>query len=705
MRKRIGMTFLALSVLCSALPVSAAAAGPVAISEEYLFAGRNSDYYTEESYRSSPVVVDLEGDGTLEVLNAAHNLVVMDAATGAVKWRINSGKDRRSGFSDQGNTARQVFTDFEVLDLDADGKNEIVIGYGDGSVSVLDHQGYFKPGWPQKPSSASIRSIATADLDGDGKQEIVVGSGIASAVSVWVYRCDGTLMPGWPQLSDRQNGSQNRSVKGTAYSYGVFGDGIAIGDLDGDGQPDIIVPTDTAYIVAYHTDGSLVTASDIYGGRSWGKVALYEDYDQEQACVNEGWGYAVTGRESREELYRAELGHSAAVYTDVDGDGTFEVVVTALMADRTSHTKTNQLTLADTRYMTVFILNGDRSRYENKALGFDWSRAPRDLGQALKKVDRESVAAKVFSEPVCVDLNGDGLQEILFNSYNGKLHCFSLDGTEHGSWPFTLPKTTADVYEYATPPACVDLDGDGRPEVIFASWTDNEAESNIGVNGSLYVLSGEGELLASQSLHDGYSTYEGRTPHQNGVMAAPVVRDVDADGKYEVLLNTTYYGLCAYELDGGKTFPVDGSLRGNPVAYARTQTVQINSWDAQFQAYALKDEKGNETNYVKLRDLALAMNATGDKFQVGWNGSVSITTGQAYVPNGTEMKTPYTGERVYSVSTAPTLINGQAAELDSILLVDDNGNGYTYYKLRDLGSALGFTVDWSPDRGIYIEAK
>ena len=124
MKKRIRAALLTLGMLCSALPVSVSAAGAVTIREEYLFAGRNSDYYVEEAYRASPVVVDLEGDGTLEVLNAAHNLVVMDAATGAVKWRINSGKDRSAGFSDQGNTARQVFTDFEVLDLDGDGKNE-----------------------------------------------------------------------------------------------------------------------------------------------------------------------------------------------------------------------------------------------------------------------------------------------------------------------------------------------------------------------------------------------------------------------------------------------------------------------------------------------------------------------------------------------------------------------------------------------------
>jgi hypothetical protein len=682
---------LTLSLL---LPTAGASGGQVTISEQYLFAGRNGDWYTEEAYRASPVVVDLDGDGKLEVLNAAYSLVVMDAATGKEKWRVNAGKDRSSAYSDMGNTAMQVFTDFEVLDIDTDGRLEIVVAYGDGSVSVLNDNGYFKSGWPQRPTTAALRSLAVGDLDGDGKQEIVVAAGIESATSVWAYRCDGTLIPGWPQLEQSRDAAQHSGITGNAYSYGVFGDGLALGDLNGDGLPEVIVPTDMAYIDAYYADGSLVTASPLYDGRSWGKIALYESYEQERLCVNEGWGYAIRGDETRAELYRAELGHSAAVCTDVDGDGASEVVVTALIADRTTHTNTNTLSLSDTRYMTVFILNGDRTRYVNEDLGFDWTTPPTDLGRSLKQTDDISIAAGVFSEPVCSDLNGDGYQEILFNSYNGKLHCFSLDGTEHGSWPFTLPKSTTSVYEYATPPTCVDLDGDGKQEVIFASWIDSESGNRTGVNGALYILSSDGKLLASQDLHNGYSTYEGSLNFDNGVKAAPTVRDIDGDGKYEVLLNTTYYALCAYEIDMEKA--------AAPMAYARTQNITVDGNPVTFQTYALKDDNGNETNYVKARDLAWALNGTAAQFQVTWNGSVNLLSHTAYTPNGSEMSLPFSGDRAYQLSPTPTKVDGKIASLEALVLTDDSGNGYTYYKLRDLGTALGFTVDWSADDGIMI---
>jgi len=543
--KRFFTAVLSLSVLLSLLCVPAqAAGGSVSIGEQYSFAGSTSPYYQEECYYASPVVTDLDGDGKLEVLNAAYSMMVMDAATGAEKWRINAGKDRAAGYTLNDNPGRQVFTDMEVLDIDADGRKEIVIGYGDGSISVLNDQGYFKPGWPQKPVSGSsgVRSLAVTDVDGDGRMEIAVGMGVAAEASVWLYRCDGSVVPGWPQLSPDHVGQ--------AYSYGVFGDGIATGDLDNDGLPEIIVPTDNAYVQAYNADGSLVTTHERYGSRPWGGVAIFEDYGQETKCENGGWGWPVQGGETRAELYRAELGHSAALYSDVDGDGKGEVIVTAMMMDRTTYSQTNWQTIADSRYMTAFIFNQDRSRYQNSAKGFDWSAAPRDLGAPLKKADSESMSGGVFSEPVAADLDGDGNQEILFNAYNGKLHCFGLDGKEHGSWPFTLPKSSATVFEYPTAPVCVDINGDGKKEVIFASWTDSSTPNgtNTGVNGAIYVLSHDGKLLASRDIHDGYANYEGQVIHSNDVKCPPVVQDVDGDGKYEVLVNTTYYALCAYEL-------------------------------------------------------------------------------------------------------------------------------------------------------------
>lgn len=143
----------------------------------------------------------------------------------------------------------------------------------------------------------------------------------------------------------------------------------------------------------------------------------------------------------------------------------------------------------------------------------------------------------------------------------------------------------------------------------------------------------------------------------------------------------------------------------NGTAYASTQNVLVDGSPVEFQCYALKDENGNDTNYVKLRDVAQVLNDTAVQFQVGWNNAINIERGKAYTSNGTEMSTPFNGDRPYERSTAPTNIDGKPSTLTAILLKDDAGNGYTYYKLRDLGEALGFKVDWSKEKGIFIETK
>ena len=47
--------------------------------------------------------------------------------------------------------------------------------------------------------------------------------------------------------------------------------------------------------------------------------------------------------------------------------------------------------------------------------------------------------------------------------------------------------------------------------------------------------------------------------------------------------------------------------------------------------------------------------------------------------------------------------DGGPVNLTSFLLKDSAGNGYTYYKLRDLGQLLNFNVGWTAERGVFIE--
>ncbi len=170
-----------------------------------------------------------------------------------------------------------------------------------------------------------------------------------------------------------------------------------------------------------------------------------------------------------------------------------------------------------------------------------------------------------------------------------------------------------------------------------------------------------------------------------------------------IIEHMTPAGTAAAALDAYIASAAAPAVPAVPVAYPATQTVELDGAAVELQCYALKDENGNLTNYVKLRDLALLLNGTAAQFAVVWDGEVIVATGKAYIPNGTEGKTPFTGERPYTDVTGPTKVNGQGVQLSAFVLTDDQGGGYTYYKLRDLGAALGFNVDWSADRGVFIE--
>ena len=139
------------------------------------------------------------------------------------------------------------------------------------------------------------------------------------------------------------------------------------------------------------------------------------------------------------------------------------------------------------------------------------------------------------------------------------------------------------------------------------------------------------------------------------------------------------------------------------IAYASTQAVEVDGAKVEFQCYALKDAKGNPTNYIKLRDLAYLLNGTAAQFDVGWDGAVNILNHQEYHADGSELKTPFSGDRAFLSAETVTLIDGRRTELAVFMLTDDNGGGYNYYQLRDLGKNLGFNVGWTAQRGIFVE--
>ena len=100
------------------------------------------------------------------------------------------------------------------------------------------------------------------------------------------------------------------------------------------------------------------------------------------------------------------------------------------------------------------------------------------------------------------------------------------------------------------------------------------------------------------------------------------------------------------------------------------------------------------SNYFKLRDIAYLLNGTRAQFAVGWDAAtqtVSILTKEAYSKNGTELDLSGGDKSATAKPSSQTLqIDGKTVTGLSVY----NIGGNNYFKLRDLGNALGFSVGY-----------
>ncbi|HEY4205727.1 MAG TPA: FG-GAP-like repeat-containing protein, partial [Puia sp.] len=123
-----------------------------------------------------------------------------------------------------------------IVDLDGDGKPDLATANNANSpvstisvlrnVSAKDSIAFEANADLPAPSGSTPYSIAAGDIDGDGKQDLVVTNNVASTVSV--YR--NTSIPGAISFAPR-----------VEFATGSTPFSVAIGDLDGDGRPDLAV--------------------------------------------------------------------------------------------------------------------------------------------------------------------------------------------------------------------------------------------------------------------------------------------------------------------------------------------------------------------------------------------------------------------------------------------------------------------------------
>ena len=244
-------------------------------------------------------VGDLDNDGDLEIVSSyKENLTVWDPIEG------NMAGWPQIVFPSYVESSSLDPVEWSALaDLDDDGDLEIVVVNPyyppSGKINAFHHNGSNVTGWPviinnsQSPignPGLIDTSPAIGDLDNDGILEIVVMSARAFSKSkLFIIQSNGTVLEnnGWPK---------EFGLPDFNYRYPK---GAAIGDIDDDGEQEIIVQFVFGKIYAWNMDGSNVTG--------WPKETP-TDYDG-----------SLTNLMSTKYSY-------PPIITDFDSDGDIEII-------------------------------------------------------------------------------------------------------------------------------------------------------------------------------------------------------------------------------------------------------------------------------------------------------------------------------------------------------------------------------------------
>ena len=288
----------------------------------------------ETGWFSSPGLVDLNGDGRLEIVAPDYSTFVFDA----------NGRRLGKGTATKG----RVYAPGVVADLDGDRLPEIVVGGNEGTVAAYNLVGgqlqSSRAGRRPRAAAASAprraawrppTSTATASV------EVVVTTTNTSPTGSQVfvfdaagrpYRPAGAPATAWPRYNTLPGAGNDADFNGVGnHGYGAYGENVGIGNLDDDPQLEIVVTFDNHQINVFNHDGTSVLASPWFTNRQsdhvgarmgWGQFIRWLSPKVEADHYHRHVGPWPDVRKTRWLQWTA----SPPSVADLDGDGHNEVI-------------------------------------------------------------------------------------------------------------------------------------------------------------------------------------------------------------------------------------------------------------------------------------------------------------------------------------------------------------------------------------------
>lgn len=456
--------------------------GATGESRRTIFVYSDPDLYTgfpaalKGSGESAGAFYDLDGDGKEEYVTADGGGWVHAFTS---KGAELSGFPAPTLPSRYGKTYSSIVSPVAIADLDGDGKAEIVTLSLEGALTVLDSQGKSRVGFPlylpfprpeeadpsQVISQGSYAAPVLVDLDGDGKKEIVA---VAMDGLIHVYRENGTPQAGYP-VALLVEGKKAKILSSPA-----------VHDINQDGVPDLILGSNHAsqnngFLFAVDGRGNKAEKLILEGfpasvpllrdsflptvGTGIPASPVITDLEKDgkieiiiQPFVGKTYAYDAKGKLVKTFSMKVGEGHETNDQFMVSGLGN------PAIADLMGTGKWNVVSPGVGKKMLVAIALGGKRVEIHHMLGA-WDT---ESGQMLKTFPRKMEDMILSPSPVAADLDNDGKQEVVLGSGGYYLHAFDSDKEIAG-----FPKFTGG-WMYASP-SIGDFDGDGRLDIAVTT--------------------------------------------------------------------------------------------------------------------------------------------------------------------------------------------------------------------------------------------